>query len=442
MAWVPTDDEQEQAFQTLLIVAMDCKSKTFDPFKAFTWAVDADDAKVAMVLIHGWAVNYTTIGIRRSTHVKVKFKEGQYRTTVARAVRNGSVKVLRLMLEQITGLDPDSKFSDMAMNSMRLAIREGQTDVAVLLLRMIAGRDELGICLRSKTSGGGTLLHFAALHDNGELTTILCALGSDMEMRTDSLYRSTPLRVAAKGNKIKALTALLECGANPRSLDDDGYTLLHAACKEGGPEAARLLIDSGVPLDVRTTDDGGFTALHMAVMRGRDDIVHCLIGARANVNIPSWKDQYTALHLAVLQAIKTATDASAEEREFTKSIIIVKLLLHTKPNLEATDRRGFTPLLLAAAAKSGASLVILRLLEAGARIEHTNEADVFPLMAAVQSNNFENVKVLIDAGASIRTDHGSGRGLLDLARYCEDSRIFPYLARQRDAQRSPGRSQR
>jgi ankyrin repeat protein len=63
--------------------------------------------------------------------------------------------------------------------------------------------------------------------------------------------------------------------------DEYGSTPLHIAATFNKPEVARLLIDAGADLEVKSGD--GSTALHIAAFMGRKEIAEALIKANANL---------------------------------------------------------------------------------------------------------------------------------------------------------------
>lgn len=68
----------------------------------------------------------------------------------------------------------------------------------------------------------------------------------------DPAYRMNALAWAVVGDAPEAVAFLLEAGADPAARYGDGNTPLHTACFFGRAEAARLLIDAGAPVDLRS----------------------------------------------------------------------------------------------------------------------------------------------------------------------------------------------
>ena len=90
----------------------------------------------------------------------------------------------------------------------------------------------------------------------------------------------SPLHVA---RSLEILSALLEHGADPTALSDDGVSVLMWQAQDGDVACvARLLRDPHVRAAVNTQQDNGNTALHHACNNLNDSIVHTLLQAGAS----------------------------------------------------------------------------------------------------------------------------------------------------------------
>eukprot|EP00032_Breviata_anathema_P000142 JZ548268.1.p2 GENE.JZ548268.1~~JZ548268.1.p2 ORF type:complete len:113 (+),score=40.43 JZ548268.1:3-341(+) len=73
----------------------------------------------------------------------------------------------------------------------------------------------------------------------------------------------------ARGAEVPELVSfLMEHGVEPNVQDAQGLTPLHMACLHGHMQTARLYVEHGTLMDLRTKD--GFTAVELAVMKGYD----------------------------------------------------------------------------------------------------------------------------------------------------------------------------
>jgi ankyrin repeat protein len=114
------------------------------------------------------------------------------------------------------------------------------------------------------------------------------SLGPD---RTSSHLTATPLHVAIKHNRTKAVTLLLELGADPNVTDPILQTPLHYAAWRANVAIVSILIANGATIDAR--DKAQRTPLHLLLSDSRfphDDnhhpfaIFRLLISAGANVS--------------------------------------------------------------------------------------------------------------------------------------------------------------
>lgn len=158
----------------------------------------------------------------------------------------------------------------------------------------------------------------------------------------------TPLMYAVISDKIEIIRLLLENKANAKIKNNHGATALQLAClRSKDKNIIDLLLKA--KSNINTPDDLGTTPLMAAITTNSEDIVDILLSRAPLVN--SAKDKYndTALNVAIKH----------NNPEITKSI-----LAHTlKSELNARNRNGFTPLMLAL--KKSSFEIIKMLLDAG-----------------------------------------------------------------------------
>lgn len=113
------------------------------------------------------------------------------------------------------------------------------------------------------------------------------------------------------------------------NFDKAGNYLLHRAIEKQDYELVRLLLDCGA--DPNTRNNMGYTPLHFAVIFKDHRIVHLLLKNNSNVNVRSNSGK-TALHLLSLQ----------EQNETTQ--LIAQMLAENNASTEIRDANGLTPL--------------------------------------------------------------------------------------------------
>jgi ankyrin repeat protein len=171
----------------------------------------------------------------------------------------------------------------------------------------------------------------ALLADHPELLPITNARG-------DSL-----LIAATYQGRRGVLDVLLRRGA---------HATLHEAAAAGLADQARARLDAR-PMDVAAYSHDGFTPLHLAAFFGHQELARLFLDRGADVNARSRNDTFAPSN--------TPLHAAAANRQ----VDVAALLLERGADVNARDGRGFTPLALAANSKS--DLLMLMLLERGAR---------------------------------------------------------------------------
>ena len=194
-------------------------------------------------------------------------------------------------------------------------------------------------------------------------------------------FSNCPLCKAVNDDDSEQVEFLLQSGENPNAADEDNFTVLMIASRQGHLDIVKILLDAGVNL--RAVDNtNGFTALIWAAEGGHPEVVQILLSAGAKLNAASSTGK-TALHMAAWQGRLAAT----------------KALLAAGANLNAADKEdGGTALHIAA--WQGHPDVVKMLLAAGANPDTTDKHAQTALIIAGRYNNLEVLKVLLAAGAN------------------------------------------
>jgi uncharacterized protein len=131
---------------------------------------------------------------------------------------------------------------------------------------------------------GRTPLHMAAMQGTPEMIALLLDHGAPIDaVQANHPSKSTPLVLAEETNKVENLKLLLKRGANLQVKSfENRISLLHAAAWHNHVEIAKILLDAGIPVDVRDADRG--TPLVVAVSRGSREAAQLLIEKGADVN--------------------------------------------------------------------------------------------------------------------------------------------------------------
>jgi len=215
------------------------------------------------------------------------------------------------------------------MNALLIAMAGRNPKLAELLIAK--GADPA-----AKDRNGSTLLHSAAQLGDVQMMKGLLARGLDVNAKTAKSQggrggggqrnagpgEMTPLLLAAKGNHVEMMKALVEAGADPKLKAQDGTNLLIAAAGSGHVEAVKYAYE--LCPDIAAATERGQTAVHAA--------------------------------LTGTMQISTPEDICA----------VIQFLAEKGADLSAADATGKKPLALAAAV-DGAADLIKKLIEAPVR---------------------------------------------------------------------------
>lgn len=302
---------------------------------------------------------------------------------------NQEAESLRIYKEIVRGRSP-------------LMAAAGRGDVAAIE-RLLAAGD-----VNATNSYGRTALMFAA---EGGHADAIRALGGDATPRDregktaimlaaeaghegavralagDASLDQEALRVAFQAGRAEILKILLERGADPDALEEDGSTPLMACARDGRLDLARILLDAKAQLDHQ--DNNGKSALMHAAEAGRAALVGLLLdrGANADLTTPA---EDGALILA-------ARGGHADA---------VALVAGRVADVNARGGEGKSALAWAHA--KGHTRVVSVLEGKGASLA----GDVTLLVEAVASRDLARVRTLLDAGITPDVRDKAGTSVL------------------------------
>ena len=301
-------------------------------------AAEHDNAEIATTLIAAGA--------------DVDAQDEAGRASLHAAAWNRSARVLNVLLAADAAVDVRTG-EDATPLIWALRQRGRDVDPTIVTMLLEAGAD---VNLAETFFGGGPLHEVLMGHPSDEINRIaldLLARGADPNAVNRSGW--TALHIAAYDSGPELIRAMVEAGADPQARDGDGESPLHPAARHGEPAAIVALAEAGAELEAANED--GQTALHQAVGNGRADNVAALLLAGASVH--------------------------------------------------ARTAEGDTPLHLAAAG-SGAAIVSA-LADAGADANARNARGRTPLHAAWQHDNPAAIERLLALGADPETEDDQGR---------------------------------
>uniref|UniRef100_A0A8B9PNK2 K Homology domain-containing protein n=1 Tax=Apteryx owenii TaxID=8824 RepID=A0A8B9PNK2_APTOW len=315
-------------------------------------------------------------------------------TPLMAAASGGYVDIVKLLLVHCADVNAQSSTGNTALT---YACAGGFVDIVKVLLKA-------GANIEDHNENGHTPLMEAASAGHVEVARVLLEYGAGINTHSNE-FKESALTLAC----YKELAALLiERGANLEEVNDEGYTPLMEAAREGHEEMVALLLHVVVTAyccNYKTKLE------HLNYRGDKHSPSHPVSGA--NINAQTEETQETALTLACCGGFSEVADflikAGADielgcstplmEAAQEGHLELVKYLLAAGANVHATTATGDTALTYAC--ENGHTDVADVLLQAGADLEHESEGGRTPLMKAARAGHLCTVQFLISKGANV-----------------------------------------
>ncbi len=221
-----------------------------------------------------------------------------------------------------------------------------------------------GGALTGGTNRTGGAARSTANVEEGEIQRIQNLIRNSPDLINAISDSMSPLHNAARDGRLSVARFLLENGAQvDLRRPNNRWTPLAFACDAGHRAMAELLLERGA--DPNAVLDNGRTILHFIAAKGYMSILEVLLRRGANVNAQG-DDGRSPLHVAVYNKRTSVADA----------------LLKANADLEARDENGQTPLSLAAYALDRETTRFL--LDRGADVNARDKDGVPPLGRVLQ----------------------------------------------------------
>lgn len=248
-----------------------------------------------------------------------------------------------------------------------------------------------GAAQAQKASGEALVL--AA--QNGQDAEVAALLKQGAPINATDATGETALAWAVMNSDADLTAALLKAGANPNTTDASGVTPLMVAIENHRADIVKLLLDKGANANVARMT--GETALMLAVRAGSSEMVSVLLAHKANVNARESSFGQTALMWSAgqPQLARMLLDHGADIKPVTKDWTVEAVI--------------YTPVTVTVGVTG------IPWNNDGTRT--TRVGGLNALMFAVQNDDVETARMLIDAGADVNHEAADGTTPLLAALY-------------------------
>ncbi|XP_055999998.1 uncharacterized protein LOC130048032 [Ostrea edulis] len=141
----------------------------------------------------------------------------------------------------------------------------------VKILQLLADNE---VDVKHKSNDGWNILHAACVNANLEMSRYIIHTYPDLLHSVDNIGWNAALHVARGGN-VKILQLLADNEVDVKHKNNDGWNILHAACKSGELEMSRYIIQTYPDL-LQSVDNDGRNAVFFAVEGGNFKILQLL----------------------------------------------------------------------------------------------------------------------------------------------------------------------
>ncbi len=307
------------------------------------------------------------------------YSDDKGRTALYHAVLNKNIAAMKTLIAAGANLN---RRDIRGRTSLDYALRWGRADASELLLRAGAKSTEASL--------------IAAIRGNLDGSAMaLLAKGSDLNFRNQA--GRTALSYAAEKGKTAIVRALLSRGARADIKDLRGLTPIWYATQ---PASYELLLKVSGEKFATARSPGGRTFLEHQVFETRPAMVRHLL--KQGIRFARSKPGEPTL---LLRYVETGVPYDAGAR-------LVAILLDAGQSVRQRDRRGRTPLLIAA--EAGVSIPVYRLLlERGADIKAVDKKGRTVLMLEVAAgDSTKHLRYLLSRGADVKARDRLGRTAL------------------------------
>ncbi|KAF7980533.1 hypothetical protein HWV62_37665 [Athelia sp. TMB] len=329
----------------------------------------------------------------------VNFQDGNGRTTLWYASRDGYEPIVQLLLEHGADVNLHRQYESVLLEAMA----NNRETIARLLLQH-------GADVNAQDSHGRTALWHASGRARKSIVLSLLEHGADVNIRGDS---GSALEQALANNHETIARLLLQRGADVNFQDGKGRTTLWYASRDGYEPIVQLLLEHGADVNLSRRYE---SALLEAVCNNRETITRLLLQHGADVNAQDshkrtvlWHASGRAHESVVRLLLEHGADVNPQgecESALLEAVAnnhetIARLLLQHGADVNAQDDHGRTALWHASgrARKS----IVLSLLEHGADVNIRGDSGS-ALEQALANNHETTARLLLQHSADLNVN--------------------------------------
>ena len=357
-------------------------------------------------------INAVSILLQKQIDVNAQTDDENRCTSLHIAAQKGDHNIATMLIQ--AGAYVDACNGD-GKTSLYLTAQNGEKEMTELLLRKGADLE-----IQPYGENDLTLLHQVAKQGYQEIVALLLNYGADVNECTPSGI--TLLHIAEQNRDRDMIQFLLQKGADPRTRveKEKGFVLLHSACEHGYRELAAILIDDGV--DVNRCDDNGWSPLRTATKNGHTEVMQLLLQRGANEISKSFSDQLKlvlAFQRDNLEVIALLLDCGISKTMMTNLLCwaasdgdkkMAELLLERGADVNLkrnTDKNGNSPLHIAA--QRGFDEIVELLVNFDGDVNRINDNGFSPLHLAAIKGHTKVIQILLQRGAFVNLRDQSGK---------------------------------